>query len=435
VAVVGAGPAGFYATQHLVKALPGIQVDIYEKLPVPYGLVRFGVAPDHPEVKNCISTFNKTVTNPSVTYCGNVGLGRDVSLSSLRANYNSVLLTYGADEDRTLGIPGENLENVMAAKDVVSLYNGVPGYQDLKVNLDTDTVVVVGIGNVALDVVRMLLTPVDQLRKTDVTEVWLEQLVKSKVERVVVVGRRGPLQVSFTIKELRELLKLDDVRTNVRKEDLVGVREALASVARPRKRLTELILKAGEGQSSKGESCKEWELKLFRSPLEFRSDGAGSKVSSVLLGVNRPVGEQVEDTGKREILNTGLVLRSIGYKSVSAEPSLPFDSKRGVVPNMEGRVTGEEGLYVAGWLATGPRGVIIDTMNTAFRVASIMAEDLKSKPLSEVNGREGMQLPGNIVSWEDWERIEIEENNRGEVLGKPREKIWTVEEMLAVAHA
>ena len=120
---------------------------------------------------------------------------------------------------------------------------------------------------------------------------------------------------------------------------------------------------------------------------------------------------------------------------MSAEPSLPFDSKRGVVPNMEGRVTGEEGLYVAGGLATGPRGVIIDTMNTAFRVASIMAEDLKSKPLSEVNGREGMQLPGNIVSWEDWERIEIEENNRGEVLGKPREKIWTVEEMLAVAHA
>merc|ERR1712013_897578 len=196
-----------------------------------------------------------------------------------------------------------------------------------------------------------------------------------------------------------------------RKEDLVGAREALASVERPRKRLTELILKAGERLSSKGESCKEWQLKLFRSPLEFRSDGAGSKVSSVLLGVNKPVGEQVEDTGKREILNTGLVLRSIGYKSVSAEPSLHFDSKRGVVPNMEGRVTGEEGLYVAGWLATGPRGVIIDTMNTAFRVASIMAEDLKSKPLSEVNGREGMQLPGNIVSWEDWERIEIEENS------------------------
>ena len=286
-----------------------LQVDIYEKLPVPYGLVRFGVAPDHPEVKNCISTFNKTVSNQAVTYCGNMCLGKDISLADLRANYNSVLLTYGADEDRTLGIPGEDLENVVAAKDVVSLYNGVPGYQDLKVNLDTETVLLIGIGNVALDVVRMLLTPVDQLRKTDVTEAWLEQLVNSRVEKVVVAGRRGPLQVSFTIKELRELLKLDGVRTTVRKEDLVGVREALASVARPRKRLTELLLKAGEQQTGQKEAGKEWQLKLFRSPLEFLSDGESSKVSSAVLGVNRAVGEQVEDTGEREIINTGLVLR------------------------------------------------------------------------------------------------------------------------------
>ena len=261
-------------------------------------------------MKNCISTFNKTVSNPAVTYYGNMCLGKDISLEDLRANYNSVLLTYGADEDRTLGIPGEDLENVMAAKDVVSLYNGVPGYQDLKVNLDTDTVLVIGIGNVALDVVRMLLTPVDQLRKTDTTEAWLEQLVKSRVEKVVVAGRRGPLQVSFTIKELRELLKLDGVRTMVRKEDLGGVREALATVARPRKRLTELLLKAGEQQTMEKEAEKEWQLKLFRSPLQFLSDdGESSKVSSAVLGVNRAVGDQVEDTGEKEIINTGLVLR------------------------------------------------------------------------------------------------------------------------------
>jgi len=437
VAVVGAGPAGFYATQHLVKAVPGIQVDIYEKLPVPYGLVRFGVAPDHPEVKNCISTFNKTVSNPAVTYYGNMCLGKDINLEDLRANYNSVLLTYGADENRTLGIPGEDLENVMAAKDVVSLYNGVPGYQDLKVNLDTDTVLVIGIGNVALDVVRMLLTPVDQLRKTDTTDAWLEQLVKSRVEKVVVAGRRGPLQVSFTIKELRELLKLDGVRTMVRKEDLVGVREALATVGRPRKRLTELLLKAGEQQTMKKEAGKEWQLKLFRSPLQFLSDdGQSSKVSSAVLGVNRAVGDQVEDTGEKEIINTGLVLRSIGYKSVSVDASLPFDTGRGIVPNVEGRVIGEEGLYVAGWLATGPRGVIIDTMNTAFRVASLMAEDLKSKALPEVEGREGLQLhQSKNVSWEDWEKIDTEESKRGEAVGKPREKIWTVEEMLKAAHS
>ena len=286
---------------------------------MPYGLVRFGVAPDHPEVKNCISTFNKTVSNPAVTYYGNMCLGKDVSLLDLRTNYNSVLLTYGADEDRTLGIPGEDLENVMAAKDVVSLYNGVPGYQNLKVNLDTDTVLVIGIGNVALDVVRMLLTPVDQLRKTDVTEAWLEQLVKSRVEKVVVAGRRGPLQVSFTIKELRELLKLDGVRTKVRQEDLIGVREALATVARPRKRLTELLLKAGDQQTTSKEAMKEWQLKLFRSPLQFLSDGESSKVSSAVLGVNKAVGEKVEDTGEKEIVQTGLVLRYVSQEPLISD--------------------------------------------------------------------------------------------------------------------
>ena len=438
VAVVGAGPAGFYATQHIIKALPGAQVDLYEKLPVPFGLVRFGVAPDHPDVKNCETTFTKTAASPNVTFIGNACLGTDFSLAELRASYHSVLLSYGTQEDRLLEIPGENLDNVLAAKDLVSLYNGVPGYQDLRVNLDTDTVTVVGIGNVALDVVRMLLTPVDVLRKTDTTEAWLEQLTVSRVERVVVVGRRGPLHVSFTIKELRELVKLEGTRSVVGAGDMAGVREALATVARPRKRLTELLLKTALGPQDPAteerwrEAEREWQLRLFRSPLELVAGEDGKSVGSIVLGVNRAAeGGGVADTGEREELRTGLVLRSIGYRSVQADPSLPFDTVRGVVPNGEGRVEGEEGLYVAGWLGTGPRGVIIDTMNSAFRVGAALVEDLKGRELGEKRGREGVAA-GSCTGWEDWERIDGEEQRRGGLVGKPREKCSSVQEMLGI---
>ena len=438
VAVVGAGPAGFYATQHIIKALPGAQVDIYEKLPVPFGLVRFGVAPDHPDVKNCETTFTKTAVSPNVNFIGNACLGTDFSLAELRASYHSVLLSYGTQEDRLLEIPGENLENVLAAKDLVSLYNGVPGYQDLKVNLDTDTVTVVGIGNVALDVVRMLLTPVDVLRKTDTTEAWLEQLTASRVERVVVVGRRGPLHVSFTIKELRELVKLEGTRSVVRAADMAGVKEALATVARPRKRLTELLLKTAVGPQDPAtegrwrEARREWQLRLFRSPLELLPGAGGRSVGSIVLGVNRAEdGGGVTDTGEREELRTGLVLRSIGYRSVRADPDLPFDPVRGVVPNSEGRVEGEEGLYVAGWLATGPRGVIIDTMNSAFRVGAAVVEDLRGRELVERRGREGVAA-GSCTGWEEWERIDKEEQRRGRLVGKPREKCSSVQEMLDI---
>ena len=323
---------------------------------------------------------------------------------------------------------------MMAARDVVSLYNGVPGAEELRVNLDTETVAVVGLGNVALDVVRMLLTPVDELRRTDVTEAWLEQLARSRVRRVVEVGRRGPLHVSFTIKELRELVKLGGTRTVVRREELAGAREALASLARPRKRLTELLLKAGEGpwdDETVGRwaaADREWQLRLYRSPVEVVGR---EQVEALVLAVNRPTVEGgVEDTGEREVLETGLVLRSIGYRSVAADPVLPFDQARGVVPNTAGRVEGAQGLYVAGWLATGPRGVIIDTMNTAFRVGAAVVEDLQGMELGEVAGR--VEVEG-ATDWAGWEAVDKEEVRRGEEKGRPRVKVTEVEEMLRLA--
>jgi len=440
IAVVGAGPAGYYATQIIAKALPHATIDMYEKLPVPYGLVRYGVAPDHHEVKNCITTFTKTALSSNVNFIGNTALGRDVSLDKLESNYHAVLLTYGTEEDRLLGVEGEQLDNVIPARDLVSHYNGLPGYQDMFINLDTDTVMIVGVGNVALDVARMILTPIDKLRQTDVTEAWLEQRVSSRVKRVVLVGRRGPLEVSFTIKELRELIKLDTARPIFSKDDYDGIREHVATLDRPRKRLTELLLKTAlDNQDKKtqqrwDQASMEWQLKLFRSPLRFLAGIDGTSVNSAVLGVNRSDGKGgVEPVGREEILDCGLVLRSVGFKSVRADSGLPFDERRGVVPNKNGRVEGRPGLYAAGWVGTGPRGVIIDTMNMAFKVGSVIVEDIKSLDMEEKLGRIGMgECLEMSTSWEDWIKIDMEESRRGEERGKPREKIFKIDEMLDI---
>jgi len=440
IAVVGAGPAGYYATQHIAKALPNSTIDMYEKLPVPYGLVRYGVAPDHHEVKNCITTFSKTANSQNVNFIGNTALGREISLDKLTSNYHAVLLTYGTERDRMLGVEGEHLDNVIPARDLVSLYNGLPGYDDFTVDLDTDTMLVVGVGNVSLDVARMVLTPVDKLRLTDVTERWLEQRIKSRVKRVVLVGRRGPLEVSFTIKELRELVKLEGARPVFCKEDYDGVKELLGTLARPKKRLTELLVKTALDTPDKktverwAGADKEWHLKLFRSPLKFLAGSDSDSVSSAVLGVNISDGEGgVVDTGRVETVDCGLVVRSVGFKSVVVDPALPWDENKCVVPNIDGRVVGRPGMYVAGWVGTGPRGVIIDTMNTAFRVGAVMVDDLKKMPIDGRQGRSGLQkCLTNSTTWEDWLRIDNEEREKGEKLGKIREKVVRVEDMLDI---
>jgi len=438
--VVGAGPAGYYATQHIAKALPNSTIDMYEKLPVPYGLVRYGVAPDHNEVKNCITTFAKTASMANVNFIGNTALGREISLDKLTSHYHAVLLTYGTEGDRMLGVEGEQMDNVVPARDLVSLYNGLPGYDDFKVNLDTDTVLIVGVGNVSLDVARMILTPVDKLRQTDVTERWLEQRTRSRVKRVVLVGRRGPLEVSFTIKELRELVKLEGVKPVFCKEDYDGVKELLDKLARPKKRLTELLVKTALDSPDKktlerwAGADKEWHLKLFRSPLKFSAGSDSDSVSSALLGVNISDGKGgVVDTGRQETLDCGLVVRSVGFKSVVVDPALPWDKKTCVVPNKDGKVVGRPGLYVAGWVGTGPRGVIIDTMNTAFRVGAVMVDDLKKITTDERQGRTGLgKCLTNSTTWEDWLKIDKEERERGEKIGKIREKVVRVEDMLNI---
>lgn len=437
--MVGAGPAGFYATQIIAKDRPDSVIDIYERLPVPFGLVRFGVAPDHQDVKKCISTFTKTAELPNVNFIGNTALGRDITLDDLHRCYDSVLLSYGAEEDRLLGVPGENLNNVTAARNVVSMYNGLPGHQNANINLDTETVVIVGIGNVAVDVARMLLTPIDTLRKYDTTESWLEKRLHSRVKRVVLVGRRGAQNVSFTIKELREMTKLENTRTILHKEQYEDVKEKLSQIERPKKRLMELLVKTAFGPVDPALAAKwasaqnEWELKLLRSPVEFVAGSDGKSVEKVKLAVNIPKGNSVEQSDEIETVDAGLVLRSIGYKSVQAEPSVPFNSKTGTVENSDGIV--KPGLFTAGWLCTGPRGVIIDTMNTAFKVGGKIVDELSSIKESDKPGLTGMPEIKNKTSWQDWEKLNETEVSEGKQKGRPREKIVELEQMLRIMRA
>ncbi|XP_055839477.1 NADPH:adrenodoxin oxidoreductase, mitochondrial [Episyrphus balteatus] len=436
VCIVGAGPAGFYAAQYILKHLSDCDVDVLEKLPVPFGLVRFGVAPDHPEVKNVINTFTKTAENPRFRFLGNLSLGKDFSIEQLRDNYHAVLLTYGADEDRRMNIPNEDSKNVISARKFVAWYNGLPGSENLNPDLSGDTVTLVGQGNVAIDVARILLSKVDALKSTDTTEYALEALANSKVKNVYLVGRRGPLQAAFTIKELREILKLPDVSTVWRKSDFKDIPEIVSSLARPRKRLTELMLKSLDEQQSSPRTSEKKFLPVFqRSPKEIHDD-------FIEFSVTELQGNTAIPTDVSEKFQTDLILRSIGYKSVSVDKGINFDDKRGYVVNKDGRVLQknsqegsiDKGLYVAGWLGTGPTGVILTTMNGAFGVAKAICDDVEQNFIDTETQKSGLDISDKrVVTWKGWTEIDKYEVEIGKAKGKPREKLIDIEKMLKIA--
>ncbi|KAK6617785.1 hypothetical protein RUM43_014013 [Polyplax serrata] len=440
ICIVGGGPAGFYGAQRLVKLMPTATIDIIERLPVPFGLVRYGVAPDHADVKNVISTFTKTAQNPQVNFHGNLCLGRDFTLKDLQDSYHAVLLTYGAEEDRKLNIAGEELRNVISARRFVGWYNGLPADRDLKVDLDVENVVLIGQGNVAVDVARILLSSIEKLKGTDITEYALEQLSRSKVKNVYFVGRRGPLQIACTIKEIREMINLPNVRTIFDKNDFEGVDKIIPNLGRPRRRLTELLNKSAiHGKTT--ECDKTFNVIFKRTPLEFHGN---ANVTGVKLGVNTLQGHDVESqkavlTEVVKELPCDLVLRSIGYKSTQVEPNIPFDFRSGIIVNKNGRIA--PGLYCSGWVSTGPVGVILSTMSNAFATSDLIHKDISEKAVNMQEVKPGfehmLQLAKNkgiqIVSFNDWEKIDREEMKRGKSKGKPREKIVSVTEMLSIA--
>nr|BAG52818.1 unnamed protein product [Homo sapiens] len=272
---------------------PQAHVDIYEKQPVPFGLVRFGVAPDHPEVKNVINTFTQTAHSGRCAFWGNVEVGRDVTVPELQEAYHAVVLSYGAEDHRALEIPGEELPGVCSARAFVGWYNGLPENQELEPDLSCDTAVILGQGNVALDVARILLTPPEHLERTDITKAALGVLRQSRVKTVWLVGRRGPLQVAFTIKELREMIQLPGARPILDPVDFLGLQDKIKEVPRPRKRLTELLLRTATEKPGPAEAARQasasraWGLRFFRSPQQVLPSPDGRRAAGVRLAVTR----------------------------------------------------------------------------------------------------------------------------------------------------
>ncbi|KAL8940630.1 MAG: hypothetical protein Q9216_002709 [Gyalolechia sp. 2 TL-2023] len=401
MAVLGSGPAGFYSAYKVMQGIEHATVDMYESLPVPFGLVRYGVAPDHPEVKNCQDKFTEVASSPNFNFIGNTKVGRDVSLKTLTEHYDAILFAYGASKDRKLTIPGEDkLAGIYSARDFVGWYNGLPECSGLAPRLDiSDTAVIIGQGNVALDVARTLLKGVDALRHTDISEQALATLSKSKVKRVHVVGRRGPMQVSFTIKEVRELMNLPSVTFDPIDRDLLPPNVSI--LQRTAKRLTKLLI---EGPSrSLSQEGKSWALNFLLSPIRFTSSEATSLSHLESVDFQRTkISEtnqfdpaaKVEWTDQKYSIPTSLAFRSIGYQSESLpgmiDLGIDFQDKRGIITNdYYGRLISPAqdqgpakvlpGMYCAGWVKRGPAGVIANTMEDSFATAEAIIADWTSR--------------------------------------------------------
>ncbi|KAA8523135.1 hypothetical protein F0562_009558 [Nyssa sinensis] len=397
----------------MLKAHQGAEVDIIDRLPTPFGLVRSGVAPDHPETKIVTNQFSRVPQNERCSFFGNVSIGSSVSLSELREMYHVVVLAYGAESDRILGIPGEDLAGTHSAREFVWWYNGHPDCRNLAPDLkSTDTAVILGQGNVALDVARILLRPTMELATTDISSHALGALEESRIRKVYLVGRRGPVQAACTAKELREVLGIKDLYIHIQEADLLKTptdEEELKN-SRIQRRVYELLSKAAvSGHSHPSSGQRELHFVFFRKPDRFiDSDDrsghiAGVRVEKTMLKESAGAGKQIAvGTGQFEDLECGLVLKSIGYKSIPVD-GLPFDHHKGIVPNARGRVLSntsdltqlEEGLYVCGWLKRGPTGIIATNLYCAEETIASINEDIEKGVLASTSnmpkpGREGL---------------------------------------------
>lgn len=441
--IIGSGPAGFYSAYRLLSNQPDCLVDIYESLPVPYGLARFGVAPDHPEVKNVTHKFDSVATSSRFRFFGNVSVGQDIQLKDLAEAYDCILFAHGASRHKRLNVPGESLPGVMSARSFVGWYNGLPESSSLAPNLgDAESVEIIGQGNVALDIARILLTHVDALRKTDIADHALAALSKSKVTRVNIVGRRGPVQASFTIKEIRELVNLSHVTFLNAQRDAYHAQLA-TTLPRPQKRLLELLAKqesvAAAADGAYAGEGKQWDIQYNQSPTSFIGNSSTQRLEAVTYELNRleEIGGQVKAIGTGELVRreAQLAFLSIGYQSEKIsgmeDVGVIFDTHRHIIPNEQGRVTSMDGFvpgaYCSGWAKVGPVGVIASTMRDAFETADTITQDwadetikrksLTIEPLALI---QELKKDKNVIEWDDWKRIEAEEIRLGETHDPPR---------------
>jgi len=426
-----------------------VDVDMFDRLPTPFGLVRAGVAPDHPKIKSVIRMYEKTAAREGFQFFGNVDIGRDVTVAELEQRYHAIVYAYGTSTDRRLGIPGEDLPGSHAATEFVNWYNAHPDFADHDFDLSVERAVVIGNGNVAADVARMLALPRPELDVTDTADHAIEGLAGSGIEEVVVLGRRGPAQAAFTNPEVRELGELSDADIVVDPAELEldqASREYLESGdCDPTHRRNVEIFREFAARAPEGKR-KRVVLRFCCSPVEIKGEG---RVESIVLGRNELYRDEsgairARDTGEREELDCGLVFRSIGYKGVGLE-GLPFDTARGLIPNRAGRVvdadSGEQvpGHYAVGWIKRGPSGVIGTNKKDAAETVQAIFEDLEAdrvpdragaaQPIAELLDERG----GDHVTYMGWQAIDAAEVGAGEPHGRPRVKFCRVHEMIEAA--
>ena len=454
VAVIGAGPAGFFVAQHLTaRADRAVTVDLFERLPMPYGLVRYGVAPDHEEIRRVSRTFEKTLAKGNVRLFAGVEFGTHVTLDDLRRHYHQLCFTTGAQTDRRLGIPGEDLTRSHAATEFVAWYNGHPDYRDRTFDLSVERAAVIGVGNVAVDVARVLIRSPDELATTDIADYALDALRASRIREVTVLGRRGPVQAAFTNAELKELGELAGVDVSVRPDEIALDAASQAELEQAEDRTLERkieILREFAARVPAGRP-RRLALRFLVSPAAVLGDAAG-RVAGVRLVRNVLQADgrgalQAVATDQLEDLSVGLVFRSVGYRGVPL-PGVPFDERRGTVPNAAGRVLDPAsgapipGLYVSGWLKRGPSGVIGTNKPDAGETVAAMLEDagqdLVLRPEAPDPADAEALILGrqhSCVTLDDWRHIDRLETARGAAQGRPRVKFTSAEEVEAALRA
>jgi len=429
VAVVGSGPAGFYAAGALLSADPPTEVDMIERLPTPWGLVRLGVAPDHPKLKSVSRAFERIAEQPGFRFLGNVEFGRDLQHPDLVHLYDAVIYAVGAQTDRRLGIPGEDLPGSWAATEFVAWYNGHPDYQELEFDLSVERVVVIGNGNVALDLARMLALTHDELAPTDATDTSIEAIASSPIREIVVVGRRGPAQAAFTTPELQEMGELAGADVVVDPADLEGAQPTGTNSERNVAVLKEFAARKPEGKP------RRVVFRFFASPVAIVGEERVEGVELVRNELNAD--ERAVPTDEHETLQCGLVFRSVGYHGVEL-PGVPFDARSGTIPNEGGRV--EPGVYCAGWIKRGPTGVIGTNKKDATETVQLLLEDaaagrLEPKPDASTAAVDALlaERGVQVVEYDGWTAIDEVERAAGEKAGRPRVKLCTWGDLIAAA--
>lgn len=434
VAVIGAGPSGFYAADALFRSELNVKVDAFDRLPTPYGLLRGGVAPDHQKMKSVGAYYDRVATNnaENFAFIGNVNVGEDITIDELKTFYDALVFTYGAESDKKTGLPGEDLPGVHGAREFVAWYNGHPDYQDLEFDLSQEVVAIIGQGNVAIDVARILAKNTDELSTSDITDTAIQALKNSNVKEIHIIGRRGPVQSAFTELEIREFGELEDANIIVDAADLdlnEANQQEMEESNKAKKNYNALVDLSKEPKEGKK---KKVFVQYFKYPKEMVGDTRvrALKMDKVILEGDAFKQKAIR-TGEEFEIPAGLVFRSIGYKGLGL-PGVPFDEDQGIIPNEKGRVHNLNGsvvpgLYTAGWIKRGPSGVLGTNKPCSTETIACLLEDVASlTPCANPSTEAVLELlkSRNVrsVSFEDWKVIESLENEKGKEIGKPREK-------------